>query len=91
MNKRKKRDETHSDDILTSINELVKLRKSEMSNPVEPSLTYQSMYLNLDRMLKKLPEEIVEDLNVKFVNLTHDALKKFETIFTLVNEISTAE
>ena len=34
-----------------------------------------SMYYNLDRMLKKLPEEDVEDLNFQFIALTREKLK----------------
>jgi len=42
-------------------------------------LKYQSMYSNLDRMWKKLPESIVEDLNMEIISLTRRALREYET------------
>lgn len=43
-------------------------------------MKHESMLANLDRMLSKLPEEVVEDLNFEFVRLTHDKMKEFRTI-----------
>lgn len=42
----------------------------------EPGLKYQTMWANFDRMVSKLDEDTVEDLNVDIKNLIGAALKK---------------
>jgi hypothetical protein len=50
----------------------------------QEELKYKSMYVNLDRMLRKLPEAVVEDLNIEFINTTHKVLKNYDrTSFSL--------
>lgn len=39
-------------------------------------LKFHSMFANLDRMWRKLPENVVEELNFQVVTLTRDELKK---------------
>jgi hypothetical protein len=34
------------------------------------------MLANLDRMLSKLPDDVVEDLNLEFVTMTHEKIKE---------------
>jgi len=48
-------------------------------NSLKPDdLKYYSMYCNIDRMLKKLPEAVVEDLNMEILQLVHIQLKKHD-------------
>jgi hypothetical protein len=37
---------------------------------------HYALLANLDRMLSKLPDDIVEDLNFEFVKMTHDKIKE---------------
>jgi hypothetical protein len=41
------------------------------------------MLANLDRMLSKLPDEVVEDLNFEFVRLTHEKLKEYRNFIVI--------
>lgn len=63
--------------LADSVQALVELRKNAPSNGDDPpnKLKYYSMYLNLDRMLCKLPEADVEELNVEFIRMIYDKLK----------------
>lgn len=63
--------EEDTDRLVSSIDELVQMKKLS----TKEELRYLSIYKNLDRMLVKLPEETVEDLNMEFVKLTYDAIK----------------
>ncbi|XP_035708367.1 eukaryotic translation initiation factor 4 gamma 1 [Folsomia candida] len=45
------------------------------SSNITESLKYSSMYLNFDRMLKQLPTEIVEDLNMQITAIIYQRLK----------------
>ena len=49
-----------------------------MSRPKEPKIKmkHEVMLLNLDRMLSKLPNDIVENLNMKFVSIIYDEITK---------------
>ena len=40
-------------------------------------LKHQSLLANLDRMLSKLPDDVVEDLNFDFVRMTHEKLLEY--------------
>ena len=57
-----------------SVAELVNLRKGQKGSS---QIKHQTMLANLDRMLSKLPDEVVEDLNFEFVSMTHEKLKEF--------------
>lgn len=59
--------------LVTGITELIALRKQK--EEVKKDLKNFAMFANLDAMMGKLPEEVVEDLNMQFVTLTHTALK----------------
>ena len=68
--------------ISQALTDLVTLRK-EIHNTKEtevpaPELQYYTMYANMDRMYKKLPENVVEKLNLKFVSMIYDEIKKQE-------------
>jgi len=52
---------------------------SKLQDSKTDELKYQTMYANLDRMWKKLPESIVEDLNMDIISLTRRALREYET------------
>lgn len=67
--------EQSAEDISNQISSLVDLQKK---NNEPPTIKYYAMLLNLDRMLQKLPENIVEDLNMKFTQLTFDEIKRRE-------------
>jgi hypothetical protein len=76
--------------IATGITELVQLRKQAMkatSTSKSTGLKYESMLANLDRMLCKLPEPVVEDLNMQFVSLAYAEVKKYDKLVevTLMN------
>lgn len=66
--------------LAAGIEDLVQLRKERLSNPTQNQLEYQSMYINLDRMLKQLPNSVVEGLNMQFVKLTYEAIQRQEVI-----------
>ena len=69
--------ESETKKLVSSITELVELRKeTKRSVPIPTELKYLSIYANLDRMLSKLPQDVVEDLNVEFINITHAAIKR---------------
>jgi len=80
MNRKRKPDQDMEQELLSGLNDLVKLRKD--STRPEPNMSeglkYYSMYSNLDRMLKKLPEPVVEDLNMEFINMAYNCLKNFD-------------
>ncbi|CAG7819006.1 unnamed protein product [Allacma fusca] len=42
----------------------------------QQGLKFYCIFANIDRMLRKLPDDTVEDLHVKFINLVYDELKK---------------
>lgn len=68
------------DRIASSLESLVDMRKkTALSSTTEPqnNLKHYSMFLNLDRMLQKLPEHVVEGLNVEFIQLTHREMKTY--------------
>jgi hypothetical protein len=72
-NKKQKVTQDHgTEKLIDGINDLIELRKSTGKRQ---ELQYMSMYQNLDRMLYQLPKEIVEDLNMQFVQLTYEAVK----------------
>jgi len=77
--KRGKKDEV-GEKLVASVGELVNMRKTQATT-VSADLKFQSMYANLDRMLSKLPDEAVEDLNLEFVRLAHEKLKEFRESF----------
>jgi len=60
------------------ISELVELRKQSLGCTVNKTFKYESMLANLDRMLSKLPEHVVEDLNMQFTTLAYSEFKKLE-------------
>jgi hypothetical protein len=66
--------------LLTSLTDFIHLRKNQLSNqkpggtPEQTSLKFYSMYLNMDRMLQKLPDRTVERLNLKFQQMIHEEL-----------------
>jgi len=63
--------------LIHGINELVELRKASSSKlGQQEALMYYSMYVNLDRILKQLPSEVVEDLNMQFTSQCYDALRR---------------
>ncbi|CAL8138916.1 unnamed protein product [Orchesella dallaii] len=65
--------------LASGITELVNMRKEALSNNRTEKLEFYSVYANLDRMLRKLPTEVVEDLNMEFIKITYDALKLHNT------------
>ncbi|XP_035711474.1 uncharacterized protein LOC118437316 [Folsomia candida] len=72
-------DNTDTKVIATGIAELVQLRKQATASTTQVKpLKYESMYANLDRMLAKLPSNVVEDLNMQFVSLAYGEVKKYE-------------
>ncbi len=44
---------------------------------------HYALLANLDRMLSKLPDDIVEDLNFEFVKMTHDKIKEQRSFIVL--------
>ena len=64
---------------MVGVNKLIESQISEkaISQPPPSDLKFISMYANLDRMLKKLPESAVEDLNLEFIKMTYAKLKEF--------------
>lgn len=81
--------ESDTKQLLNGITDLINIRKQESaaakSNQEQEPLKYYSLYANLDRMLSKLPEEVVEELNMQFVNATYCELKKQKDEFMLIN------
>ena len=66
--------------LANSLADFVTLRKEQMvatSAPPE-KLQYLSMYANLDKMWRKLPEHVVEEINMNTIALTLEELKKPE-------------
>ncbi|XP_055309487.1 uncharacterized protein LOC129573201 [Sitodiplosis mosellana] len=47
-----------------------------MESPVKPTLKYQEMWSNFDKLVSKLDEDTVDDLNIQITNLIGAALKK---------------
>ncbi len=70
--------------IVDSIKTLVELRKSECHvSPVKENgnadtLKYRCIYANLDRLLQRLPEHMVDDLNVELLVLAQNAVRQFD-------------
>jgi hypothetical protein len=81
MNKRttKKCDSTDQE-LLGSLKEMIDIRKQASKKESEPELKYHTMLANLDRMFKKLPEALVEDLNMEFVTRTYHVIKEHEQL-----------
>lgn len=69
--------EKGAEEIAAGITELVAIRKNATSTP---QLEYMSMYVNFDRMLKKLDPNVVEDLNMEITALIYKKLKEQENI-----------
>lgn len=69
------------DKIAESIMSLVELRKKEAEQETveapEGKLKYLSMYINLDRMLKTLPESTVEELNFQFICQIREIMQSY--------------
>jgi len=65
--------------LVAGVTEMIAMRK-ERSEGSKPELKYYPMYVNLDTMLCKLPEDEVDDLNVQFVAMAHAALKRQRNI-----------
>jgi hypothetical protein len=78
MNKRNSgKSDTTEREVLRSLKELIDIRKEDINKPPQNSeLKYHAMLANLDRMFQKLPENIVEDLNMEFVTITYNKLKE---------------
>lgn len=76
--------DSSTDMIVDSIKTLVALRKSECQvspakeNGEGETLKYRCIYANLDRLLQRLPEYMVDDLNVEFLILARNAVRQFE-------------
>ena len=88
MNRKRKPDDTPSE-ILSSIKELVKIRKAE-SMQQESSMKSElispkfiSIFANLDRMFQQLPGHVVERLGKKFNDLAYEELEKITTYVIL--------
>ena len=67
--------------LVAGLSEFLKMKVEDRHNTrpgTTETLEYYSMYLNLDRMLKKLPTSVVEDLNVKYVQLALGEIKKHD-------------
>jgi len=60
-----------------TVADLVNLRKEKIGTG---QLKHHAMLANLDNMLSKLPDEMVEDLNFDFVRLTHEKLKEYRSL-----------
>lgn len=45
-------------------------------SPTKPTMKYQEMWSNFDRLVSKLDEDDVDDLNIEITNLIGAALKK---------------
>jgi len=81
MTSKKSRDcDKETTTIAKSISDLVELRKQSVNNQTTKQLKYECMLANLDRMLSKLPEEVVEDLNMKFTNMAYEEVKKIQDL-----------
>lgn len=79
--KRARLESTSDDRIADSLQSLVELRKATITNvsgggQMQQDLKFYSMFLNLDRMLQKLSEDDVEDLNFDFISLIRERIKK---------------
>ncbi|CAL8134943.1 unnamed protein product [Orchesella dallaii] len=74
-------DKSPDDRLADSIQCLVEMKRNPLDSLVEPAqnpevkLKYYSMYLNIDRMLQKLPEDHVEEINFQFISLIREQLK----------------
>jgi len=60
--------------ISNSIRELIKGATKESHN--KPALQFEYIWQNLDKMFQKLPEEAVDELNVKFIQLAYEKIPK---------------
>jgi len=49
-------------------------------------LHFYDMLANIDRMWRKLPEHVVEDLNMQILMLTHTELKKYTPVPVIIFE-----
>lgn len=74
-------EEDGTEKLVNSISELVELRKNSVAKKDE--LKFISIYKNLDRMLSQLPDEVVEDLNMEFVQLAYNAIQRNRNITVL--------
>jgi hypothetical protein len=76
---KKRRDEDQTSQLLSGVEKLVQLKTSELQSTQDvPVLKYMSIFCNLDRMLCKLPESVVEDLNMKIMSMVYDEVKKLD-------------
>lgn len=65
-----------ADRITDSISELIASKANKPSTSKQYVQKHEIMLNNIDRMLQKLPDEVVEELNLKFQIQIMDELKK---------------
>ena len=79
--------ERGTEKLMNGLNDILSLKKLEATsgggNKVD-TLQYSSLWTNLDRMLKKLPESVVEDLNMQFISLAYNEIKKLESVSIII-------
>jgi len=77
-----------ADKLANSLSSFIELKKTGLSTNIRPSgdessLKYLTMFANLDRMWSKLPDEVVEDLNMKVLQMTHAELKQYSEVIVM--------
>jgi hypothetical protein len=76
----KKHEDTQTTKLISTVEKLVQLKTAELETPTPAEshlkLKYMSIYNNLDRMLCKLPEPVVEDLNMRIMSLVYEEIRK---------------
>lgn len=55
---------------------LEEIKQLVQENRDATQFRYSSMYINLNIMLQRLPEDVVEELNLKFIQMTFAEIKK---------------
>lgn len=61
--------------MTAAITDLVKMRRLAKQSEEVSELKHYTMLKNVDRMLSKLPDDVVEDLGMQFMDLTYKAIK----------------
>lgn len=63
--------------ISSSISEFVRNDIEKQKENVRPKeLKFEYIWLNLDKIFRKLPEDAVDELNVKYINMAYEKLQK---------------
>ncbi|XP_055907108.1 uncharacterized protein LOC129942267 [Eupeodes corollae] len=65
--------------LSNNISELIECQKNKLKQATFPlQLQNFTMLANIDRMLQKLPEDIVEDINIRFICIINEEIKKYK-------------